>query len=181
MKGTEKHSDRGTGEERLDDFATICLQLPSSVLCGRTGGWWPPYFCWLQPFLSPPFSFLYLLPALFIPLRPHAAQLAGVAVRSQSQPSSPLLLLHIHITCYRKGHGRSQPSEMGEQRSISIFYRCYLSLELSDGGEGLSFDFRGQVGRTEVCVFVCAHVWIHVGIRKQSTGLCYNLHWTGSC
>lgn len=42
--------------------------------------------------LSPLFPFLYLLPALFSPHRPHAAQLAGVAVRSQSQPSTPSLL-----------------------------------------------------------------------------------------
>lgn len=33
------------GEGGLGDFAAICLQLSSSVLCGRTGGWWPPYFC----------------------------------------------------------------------------------------------------------------------------------------
>lgn len=32
-------------EVKEGDFATICLQLSSSVLCGRTGGWWPPYFC----------------------------------------------------------------------------------------------------------------------------------------
>lgn len=29
----------------LDDFAAICLQRSGSVLCGRTGGRWPPYFC----------------------------------------------------------------------------------------------------------------------------------------
>lgn len=26
-------------EVKEGDFATICLQLSSSVLCGRTGGW----------------------------------------------------------------------------------------------------------------------------------------------
>lgn len=67
---------------RLGDFASICLQHSCSVLCGRTGGWWPPYFRWLQPFPSPPLLFLYILPAFIIPHRPHVAQLAGVAVRS---------------------------------------------------------------------------------------------------
>lgn len=119
----------------LDDFATICLQLSCSVLCGRTGGWWPPYFCWLQPFLSPPFLFLYLLPALFIPHWPHAAQLAGVAVCSQPQPSpSPPLPSYTSILPDGErsvvGHSHLRVANNGPFQ----FYVCYLGLELS--GEG---------------------------------------------
>lgn len=138
----------------LDDFATICLQLSCSVLCGRTGGWWPPYFCWLQPFLSPPFLFLYLLPALFIPHWPHAAQLAGVAVCSQPQPSPSPPLLHIHITWWRKECGRSQPFESGEQRSISIL--CVLFGPWAQWWrEGLSSDLEDKSKDRRVCVCVC--------------------------
>lgn len=102
------------------------------------------------------------------PTGPLTAQLAGVAVRSQSQLSpSPALLpfsTRFHTIWYGKlGGCRSQPVEMGERRSISIFYRCYLALELNEGREGLSFwFFRGQVGRTELSVYA----GMPVGIKK---------------
>lgn len=43
VRGREVFGGAVGGE--LDDFAAICLQRSGSVLCGRTGGRWPPYFC----------------------------------------------------------------------------------------------------------------------------------------
>jgi len=152
----KKHSDGG--KERRKDGMTLPPSASSSPASSSAAGQVAggrPTSADFSPFPLPPFPFLYLLPALFIPLRPHTAQLAGVAVRSQSQPSpqpSPTSILPDIESV-----GRSPASEMGEQQPISIFYSRYLALKLGDGGEGLSFlIFRGQVGRTELCVCVDA-------------------------
>ncbi|CAG5932377.1 unnamed protein product [Menidia menidia] len=79
--------DRAT--ETRKDGLTL---LPSASSPPRWDRWLLAALLLLTSALSlSPSPFLYLLPALFIPLRPHTAQLAGVAVRSQSQPSPPPL------------------------------------------------------------------------------------------
>lgn len=130
-RGAGMRSDRGKR-------GWLCHHLPPALqLCPlRQDRWLVAALLLLTSALSlspPAFPFLYLLAALFIPHRPHTAQLAGEAVRSRSlttlHPRYPLL--HIHITWYRKG--ARQVTGIGNRRTAA--------LELSEGGDRLSFWF----------------------------------------
>lgn len=126
---------------------------PSSAAGQVAGG--RPTSADFSPFppALPVFPFLYLLPALFIPHRPLCRSISwcsgALAVPAHSRSLPPphthtLTLFPSSISTaalpdIERGGSRSEALEMGEQWSVSIFYGCYLALELIEGGAGLSF------------------------------------------
>lgn len=125
-----------------------------------------PTFCWLQPFpcltpVSPPTA-LPLLP--FFSCR-HCSFPTGPRDRSISRCSGaitlpallPHLLLLLDITWFRARRGRSQALEMCEQRSISIFYRCDLPLELCEERARVSFWFLEDSWKEQRVCEECTH------------------------
>lgn len=148
--GRQENNSSG-GERRRNepnDFAAICLECTGFVLCGRTGGWCVrPTSADFSPFPPPPrFTFLYLLPALFIPLRPHAAQLAGVAVRLQSQPIPPPPLPGPPVQSIPPNiERRRQVTGVGDGANSSPFQFfigvIWPSSSMMEGKGGCPFDF----------------------------------------
>lgn len=130
-------------------------QAPSFAAGQVAGG--RPTSADFSPFPLSPFPFLYLLPALFIPHWPRAAQLAGVAVRSQSQhsprpPPPTSILPAIERTAAGHRHRRRENSS-----PFQFFMGVIWPSSSMRVGEGfVLLIFRGQVGRTEVHVGGCA-------------------------
>lgn len=152
--GTEKHSRcwGGGGWMTLPPSASSA-PAPSSAAGQVAGG--RPTSADFSPFPNTPpplsHSFISCRHCSF-PTGPCAAQLAGVAVRSRSQPTLanppphprthtlfPSSISTAALPDIERGGSRSEALEMGEQWSVSIFYGCYLALELIEGRAGLSF------------------------------------------
>lgn len=129
-------------------WVTLPPSASSSSATGQVAGG-RPTSADFSPFPLPLSLFLYLLPALFIPHRPPHCSISwcsgALTVPALSLPRTITLFntLPYDLIWIAKGGGcRSQPLEMGEQRSISIFYRCYLVLRFNDRRPPPSMSFR---------------------------------------